>query len=112
MRACSASMTGGGDAKSMSATQSGKTSGPYLCHLFESVPRRSTIRSKSNVIESPRPRGRIALEDGAGQREFVYAFAHGHRTDRRLPHDVSHELSSDAVWNARRGRRRARDPRE
>src|SRR3990172_3658646 len=43
----SARRRGGGEGKSMSATQSGSTSGSYFRHLLLSVPRRSTSRSKS-----------------------------------------------------------------
>ncbi len=39
--------TGSGGGKSMSATQSGITSGPYLRHLLLSLARRSMTRSKS-----------------------------------------------------------------
>src|SRR5712692_6575929 len=101
-------MTAGGDAKSMSAIQSGSTSGPNLCHLLESVPRRSTIVSKSKFIGSPGLDGPWPSNDLEIPRMNVTAAGshrprcrstrlrlfcrHGDRPDRRLPHDVPDEL--------------------
>src|SRR5206468_2078109 len=64
--------TGSGDAKSMSATQSGITPSPYFRHLKLSVCRRSITRSKSKLMALHvimlAQKGGVTCESGSSER--------------------------------------------